>query len=184
MPLRMRSRPDGQQQSERQRQQAADANDERRLREDVLDDAHAREAERAKRRDFAEPLIDRDRQQHGDEQHGKRHRHRGQDARDLSKVGEARLLKASDDLAVGRGPDLGMLRADGRRRAVGIARRCDEDQIRLVADVSAAGRLERVERTASGALVRRLKRELRDAHDLQARRPAALRDRRRTTRAS
>ena len=78
---------------------------------DVLDDAHARKAERTKGGDFAEPLVDRDSQQHGDEKHGKRHGHRREHARDLSKVGEAGLLEAPDDLAVGRGPDLGVQRA-------------------------------------------------------------------------
>ncbi len=100
----------GQQQPERQRQQAADADDQRRFRQDVLDDPHAREAECAEGGDFAEPLVHRDGQQHRDEQHGKRDRDRGQHARDLTKVGEAGLLKTSDDFAVGRGPELGTQR--------------------------------------------------------------------------
>ena len=41
-------------------------------------------------------------------------------------------------------------------------------QVGVVADVAAAGRLERVERAASRALVGRLKRKLRDADDRQA----------------
>ena len=72
--FRMRVEPCGQQQPERQRQQAAEADDEHRLAQHVGDDAAAREAERAQRGDFAEPLVDRDREQHGDEQQRKRER--------------------------------------------------------------------------------------------------------------
>ena len=157
-----------QQQAKRQREQPTDADDQRGLREHVFDHAHAREAERSKRGDLAEALVHRDRQQDGDQQHGKRHGHRRQHARDLAEVREASLLEPADNFRVGRGSDLREQRANGRRRFVCVACRCHEDQVGLGADVSAAGRLERIERAAGRGFVRRLEGELRDPDDLQA----------------
>ena len=110
--LRMPSSHTASSDAQRQREQAADADDQRRLAEDVEHDAVARKAERAQRGHFAEPLIHRHGEQHRDEQQRERDRDRRQHRGDLAEVGEAALLKLADRLLVGEGPEVG---AEARR---------------------------------------------------------------------
>ena len=164
MRLRMRSRPDGEQCTERQREQSAAADDQHRLAQHIGDHAPAREAERAQRRDLAETLIDRHGQQHGDQQHRKRERDRRQHRRDLTEVGEAALLEAIHRLRVAQhaaAREAASRRPHRDRRARGFLRR-HHDHVRLIGLVAAARRREPVERGRKRVPVRRIEWKLRD----------------------
>ena len=62
--------------AERQRQQTAAADQERGFPQQHRRDARAADAERPERRDFAEPLVDRHRQQRRHQQEREHHRER------------------------------------------------------------------------------------------------------------